>query len=297
MALASESRAQLLVVTAAILWGTNGTAQALGPAGVSTVAVGAARTVVGTVVLVVIAASRGRLWAGARDLPRRPLVLAALAISSYQLCFFGGVRLAGVAIGTVVGVGSGPVWGGLVGWFGRGERPGLRWGIATALALLGIALLATAESNGVRVDPVGMALAVGAGASYALFTLWSKTLTDHHEPDLVMTWVFLFSTIVLLPLGLAAGLGPLWSSTGVAMALWLGVMSMAVAYLLFGRGIAVVSVATATTLSLADPLTASVLGAIVLHEQLTGSTLVGMALILAGLGALTLNGPPSRRRS
>ena len=49
---------------------------------------------------------------GARDLPRRPLILAAAATAAYQLCFFGGVRLAGVAIGTVVGVGSGPVWGG-----------------------------------------------------------------------------------------------------------------------------------------------------------------------------------------
>ncbi len=297
MALASESRAALLVVAAATLWGTNGTAQALGPAGASPIAVGATRTVVGTVVLVIIAASRGRLWAGARHLQRRPLVLAALAISSYQLCFFGGVRLAGVAIGTVVGVGSGPLWGGLVGWFGRGERPTPRWGIATVLALLGATLLATTTSNGGRVNPVGIALAVGAGASYALFTFWSKTLTDHHDPDLVMTWAFLLSAILMLPLGLAAGLGPMWSGVGVAMALWLGVMSLAVAYLLFGRGIAVVAVATATTLSLADPLTASVLGVVVLHEDLTRSHLAGMALVLAGMGALTLSVPPILRRS
>ena len=78
-----------------------------------------------------MAAARGRLWDGAAALPRRRLLLAAAATAAYQLCFFGGVRLAGVAIGTVVGVGSGPVWGGLLGWFGRHERPGRRWAVAT----------------------------------------------------------------------------------------------------------------------------------------------------------------------
>ena len=117
---AASPRASLYVVAAATLWGTTGTAQALGPDGASSVAVGATRNVVGAVVLVAVAALRGRLREGARELERRPLVLAALATAAYQLCFFGGVRLAGVAIGTVVGVGSGPVWGGLVGWVGRG---------------------------------------------------------------------------------------------------------------------------------------------------------------------------------
>ncbi len=107
MPAASDPRAPLYVVAAATLWGTTGTAQALGPDGASSIAVGATRNVLGAVVLLVIAAVRGPLLEGVRDLERRPLVLAALATAAYQLCFFGGVRLAGVAIGTVVGVGSG----------------------------------------------------------------------------------------------------------------------------------------------------------------------------------------------
>jgi len=183
----ADPRAPLFVVAAAMLWGTTGTAQALGPDGASSVAVGSARNVRGALVLVAIAAARGRLVAGARALPRRPLLLAAAATAAYQLCFFGGVRLAGVAIGTVVGVGSGPVWGGLLGWLGRGERPGGRWAAATALALAGAALLATTTNDGDPVDPLGIALALGAGLSYAAFALWSKALTDDHDPDLVTT--------------------------------------------------------------------------------------------------------------
>lgn len=293
----ADPRAPLLVVAAATLWGTTGTAQALGPDDASTIAVGSARNVVGALVLLVIAAGRGRLMAGARDLERRPLVLAAGATAAYQLCFFGGVRLAGVAIGTVVGVGSGPVWGGLLGWLGRGERPGRRWALATALAMAGAILLATTTSEGDRVDPLGIVLALGAGLSYAAFALWSKELTDHHDPDLVMTWVFAVSAGALLPIGLAAGVGPLVSGRGAAMVLWLGFGSLAASYLLFGRGIAGVAVATATTLSLAEPLTATTLGVVVLDEQLTGAAMVGMVLVFAGLAVLALGGGARRRRA
>jgi len=291
-----DQQARLLVVAAATLWGTTGTAQALGPDGTSSIAVGATRNVVGAAVLVAIAAARRRLWDGARRLERRPLLLAAAATAAYQLCFFGGVRLAGVAIGTVVGVGSGPVWGGLVGWLGRGERPGPRWAVATALALSGAALLATTSSDGEPVDPLGILLALGAGLSYALFALWSKGLTDRHDPDLVMTWVFALSAVALLPLGLLAGVGPLLSGGGALMAMWLGFVSLAASYLLFGRGIAGVTVATATTLSLAEPLTAATLGIVVLDEELTVPVFAGMALVFSGLIALAATAPRVRRR-
>lgn len=288
-AAASHARASLLVVGAAVLWGTTGTAQALGPDAASSVTVGAARNVVGAAVLVVVAAARGRLLDGARQLDRRPLVLAALATAAYQLCFFGGVRLAGVAVGTVVGVGSGPVWGGLLGWVGRGERPSLRWAAATALALAGALVLATSTTDGGdRVDALGIGLALGAGLAYAAFTLWSKELTDDHDPDLAMTWVFALSAVLLLPIGLGAGVGPLVSTGGAAMLLWLGVVSLAAAYLLFGRGIAGVAVATATTLTLAEPLTAAVLGFTVLDEDVSPPALLGMLLVLAGLAAMTV---------
>lgn len=283
-----------LVVGAAVLWGTTGTAQALGPDEASTIAVGTARNVAGAAVLLGLAALRGTLRSPA-SLPRRPLLLAAAATAAYQLFFFGGVRLAGVAIGTVVGVGSGPVWGGILGWLGRRERPGARWAAATGLALAGSVLLATSTgAEGDGVDPLGVGLALGAGLSYAAFALWSKALTDDCDPDLSMTWVFALSALALLPVGLAAGASPLLSGRGALMVAWLGVVSLAAAYLLFGRGVAGVSVAAATTLALAEPLTATVLGTTVLDEDLTAAAAVGMALVLAGLLVLALGSATGR---
>lgn len=281
---------------ASVCWGTTGTAQALGPDDASAIAYGATRNVVGAVVLLAIALGRGRLVSGARAIERRPLLFAALVAAAFQLSFFGGVRLAGVAIGTVVGIGSGPIWGGLLGWLVRGERPGRRWTVATGLALTGVALLATTDSGGEPVDGLGLALALGAGLGYATFAVCSKSLIERHDPDLVMTWVFALSATLLLPLGLLAGVGPLLNAEGAAAGLWLGVVSLAAAYLLFGRGIPGVTVATATTLSLAEPLTAGLLAIVLLDEQLTPAAAGGTLLVLGGLGALAVARNPVRSR-
>ena len=87
---------------------------------------------------------------------------------------------------------------------------------------------------------------------------------------------------MLLPIGLLAGTAPLRTGDGALMVLWLGIVSLAASYLLFGRGIAGVAVATATTLSLAEPLTAATLGIVVLDEDVTGPAIAGMALVFAG---------------
>lgn len=294
---ASAGRARLLVIGASVCWGTTGTAQALGPDDASAITYGVTRNVVGAVVLLAIALGRGRLVAGARDIERRPLILAALTAAAFQLSFFGGVRLAGVAIGTVVGIGSGPIWGGALGWLVRGERPGRRWAVATVLALSGVALLATTDSGGDPVDPRGLVLALVAGLGYATFAVSSKSLTERHDPDLVMTWVFALSATLLLPLGLIAGVDPLLNLQGAAVGLWLGVVSLALAYLLFGRGILGVTVATATTLSLAEPLTAAMLAVVLLDEQLTEAAVVGILLVLGGLAVLAISRPPGLVRS
>ncbi|MGV3758127.1 MAG: EamA family transporter, partial [Actinomycetota bacterium] len=164
-----------------------------------------------------------------------------------------------------------------------------------ALAIGGAVLLATVEADGEPIDPWGIVLALGAGLTYAAFTLWSKALTDDHDPDEVMTWVMVLGATLLLPLGLVAGGGPLATTEGALMAGWLGAVSLAAAYLLFGRGISGVAVATATTLTLAEPLTAATLGIVVLDEAVTGQVLAGMALVFAGLAVLALR-PSTRRR-
>src|SRR5262245_17434657 len=94
------------VLLAAGLFGTTGTAQALGPDGSTPATVGAARLAVGGAALAALALATGQLRGG---WPIRALLLAGAGVALYQLAFFAAVDRTGVAVGAVVAIGSGPV--------------------------------------------------------------------------------------------------------------------------------------------------------------------------------------------
>jgi drug/metabolite transporter, DME family len=293
---------RLAVLLAATLWGTTGTARALGPDDASPTAVGAARLVVGGTCLVLVGWRLG--WLSA---PRRPdarggrpwdgggasaFVVAVVAIAAYQPLFFGGVARTGVAIGTMVGIGSSPVFAGALGIVVRGERPGRRWLGATALAVAGTLLLAGAGDRD-DVDLAGLALALGAGFAYAIYVLVTKLLLDGGAaPEGLTARVFGCAGLVLLPVALAAGIGPLLSPGGLLMVAHLGIVTLGVGYVLFTRGLTGVGVAAAGTLTLAEPATATVCGIAILGERPGGPALVGLSLVAAGIVLLVT----SRRR-
>ena len=106
-----------------------------------------------------------------------------------------------------------------------------------------------------------------------------------------MAAAFGLGALVLLPVLLATTPGWLVHADGIALALFLGIVPTAVAYLLFANGLKHLSASDTATLTLAEPLTAAVLGAVVLAEALPPTALAGAAMILAGLVALAIRPP------
>lgn len=278
---------RFLVLAAAMLWGTTGTAQALAPAGADPVSVGTLRLVIGGLGLLAVAVVRNGGLNRPREWPMRPLLVAAGCVAAYQLCFFGGVARAGVAIGTIAGIGSAPIMAGALAWWLRGEPLGWRWEMATTLAIAGCVLMLLPDGAS-RVDGLGVVLSLGAGLAYTLYTLGSKTLLERYPPDAVMAVVFCLGAALLMPLLLATDMRWLGTSGGLLTALHLGLVATTLSYVLFARGLSRVFAATAVTLSLAEPLTAGLLGTAILGEHLTGRALAGVGLMAAGLVLLTL---------
>lgn len=275
----------LLVLAAAVLWGTTGTAQAFAPEGATPLSVGTVRLVIGGLALVFLVQARGKLT-DIRSYPPRPTILAAVGIAAYQLCFFAGVSRTGVAVGTIVGIGSAPIMAGLLEWLVYGERPGRRWLLATTFALLGCILLVVAGSR-LDIDPLGIVLALGAGFSYAVYTMASKAILPGRSPDAVMAVIFALGAIILLPTLFFASHRWILEPVGLIVALHLGLVTVALAYILFGRGLVTVPVSTTVTLTLAEPLTAAVLGILVLGEKLSPLAAIGAGFMLFGLVVLT----------
>jgi DME family drug/metabolite transporter len=280
-----------LVLAAAVLWGTTGTAQALAPDGAGPAAIGVARQAVGGAALLVFALSR-RAFARSRHWPIRTVLIAAACMAAYQLFFFAGVARTGVAVGTIVGIGSAPILAGAIGFLALGERPGRRWAVATLLAIAGCGLL-IAAGRSIHVDPTGLLLATGAGASYASFTVASKDLLEHNPPEAVMAVIFCLGALLLTPLFFTADFSWLAQPGGLGVTLHLGLVTVALAYSLFARGLSQVPVATAATLTLAEPFTAGTLGVFLLGERLTFVAGFGILLIFTGLVLVSVRQRPA----
>lgn len=290
----------MAAIAAAALWGTTGTAQALGPPESEPTSVGALRVLVGALVLLFLAVPLTR---GARSLRARPggargptrlpapalVAVGGLAVAAYQVCFFVGVARAGVAIGTVVALGVAPLATGLLA-MPLGERPTRRWGLATAAAVSGVLLLvAGSGGDGAGgIDGVGVAAAVGAGVAYAAYTVAARSLLLAGRRGVpVMAAFFGIGALVLLPFLLTTDLGWVATPSGLVMVLWLGVVATGLSYVLFQRGVAGLPAASVATMSLAEPVTATLLGVVVLGERLSALSASGAVVVVLGLLLIT----------
>jgi drug/metabolite transporter, DME family len=283
----------LLVLAAAMIFGTTGTTQALAPDSATPLGVGSVRVVLGGVALVAIARARGYFRGGKRWAPL-PTAVMASCVAGSQLAFFASVDQTGVAIGTIVTIGSAPVAAGILGFLVHRERPSLAWLAATVLAVIGCTMLVTSGGD-VAVDPGGIALALLAGAGYAAYTVASKTLLAQHRSGAVIAVAFGLAAIPLAFVLATQPLGWIGEPEGILAVAHLGLITVALAYTLFAKGLMKIASATAVTLTLAEPMTAAILGVVVLNEALTTTSLVGSLLILVGLLVLTLGPTPNKQ--
>jgi drug/metabolite transporter, DME family len=154
------------LLCASVLWGTTGTAQALAHLHAASPTIGAARLVAGGLALWLVVAFRGHVALRELIVPGRRawFVGASLATAIYQATFFAAVARTGVALGTLVALGSAPAFCGLLARELAGERLPAVWTLSTACAVIGCVLL-LAPSGHAGADPVGIALSLVAGGA------------------------------------------------------------------------------------------------------------------------------------
>jgi DME family drug/metabolite transporter len=149
-------------------------------------------------------------------------------------------------------------------------------------------------------DLWGILGSLGAGASFALFANAQRMLiVDGWSPFTAiggMGAVAAVLSVLLIPF---VDLSWLALPGGWAMGLWLGLATTAAAYVLFIAGLRRLTAATTATLTLGEPLTASLLGIVVLGERLAPLSLVGLAVLTVALIVLAWSSrsPAIRTRS
>ncbi|WP_200937097.1 DMT family transporter [Frigoribacterium sp. Leaf172] len=302
------------IVLAALLWGTTGTAATLLPGDVSPLATGAATMGVGGLLLALtapratVAVLRGGASAWRRILP------GALAVAAYPLAFYSSMSLAGVAVGNVVALGTAPVFAALLERFvvtrGTGRPLDRRWALSAGAAVLGVVLLVgggaghgaavagpLGTTTGADADLLaGIALGLLAGLAYAVYTdTAGRLMRDGHPSRGSMAAQFGVGALLLLPVLLLTGAPLLQSTASVGVAAYLALGPMFVAYLAFGRGLRTVTGSRATTVTLLEPVVATLLAVLVVGERLSPLGWLGVALVLAGVVAVAVARPGRSR--
>lgn len=283
----SQRISYVVVLFGAILWGTTGTAQTFMPQTIHPLAVGASRLAVGGFSLLIILLILRKI--DFRNWPWRSTLYAAVSMAVFQYLFFSSVRLTGVAIGTVVTIGSAPVFSGIIEWLFVKRRPTRVWVMATALAIIGCALLFL-HTDGIIVNPIGVAMSLGAGLLFAFYTLVNKDVLAKVDTVPAVAVIFSMSAMMLLPFLFLFETEGLLTGRGISVVLYLGIATTSVAYILFSAGLKRIPSSSAVTLSLAEPLTAAILSVIVVGERLNATSWMGVVLLLGGILVLTLRG-------
>jgi drug/metabolite transporter, DME family len=285
-------RGTLCVLAASVLWGTTGTAATFAPA-VGPLAIGAAAMGLGGLLQALFAArpiSRQRAELGAQ---RRVVLLGGAAVAVYPLAFYTSMRLAGIAVGTVVSIGSAPLASALAERVVDQRRLTIRWMAGAALGLAGIVLLCLAEATRPghpAAWPVvlGVGLGLVAGVTYATYSWAAHRLMGRGvKPRAAMGMIFGLGGMLLMPVLLATGAPLVASVSNAAVGAYMALVPMFTGYVLFGWGLARVPASTATTLSLLEPAVATILAVMVVREHLPAAGWAGLTLIAGCLAVLT----------
>lgn len=286
----------LLSITG-VLWGTIGPAVDIvhERSSLSVLTIGAYRAVAAVAVLV-LAATVTRRWIACRALLQehgRRVVLTGVLTAVFQLLFFLAVVATGVSITTVVSLGLAPVLLLVLASARLRRPPTLSQVVPVGAALLGLLLVSLAGSGGAHTTHSGWGIlaALGSGAAYAMSTDLGGSLTRAHDALTVTTCTTTVVAAVLVPAGLGVTLLGDHSAGTSDVGSWvltayLGVVTMAFAYVLLYAGLRSTPSGTAVVATLLEPVTAVLIAVLFLGETLSAAGVLGCLLILAAISSL-----------
>lgn len=275
----------IMVLLAAMLWGTTGTAQNFIEGEAHPLTIGAFRLMIGGFSLLLFTLITKSFIV--RNVSWPAVLVSAASMALFQPLFFSSVQLTGIAIGTVVAIGSAPVLAGLIEWLFLKRRPDRIWTLATMMSIIGCILL-FANKGAAEVNALGVAMALGAGLAFALYAIASKSVLESMEAVPAVALIFSIAAVFLMPSLFFFDISYILIPADAGIIIYLGFATTSLAYILFSRGLKKIPSSSAVTLSLAEPLTASILGVLVVGEVLSGLSWTGIVLLLGGILVLTM---------
>ena len=291
----------IAVLLAAFLWGTTGPAATFAP-NLSPLAIGAAAMGGGGLLQALLA--RKSIKKNLIHINSNLIILitGVVSVFIYPLAFYSSMHLAGVTIGTVVSIGTAPLFTALLERFFDQKKLSMLWFISFIFGITGVIFLSIGESHSSITSEkitnngqiLGIILAAVAGLTYALYSWVAKKLIDRGiDAKASMGLIFGFASLLLLPTLFFTGSNLFEQNINIYVVGYMMLIPMFLGYVLFGYGLKTVPASKAITLTLFEPLVAAILAIALVGEKLAPIGWVGMIFISLCLALLSKAKDPS----
>ncbi|MDR7418191.1 MAG: EamA family transporter [Armatimonadota bacterium] len=270
------------VAAAACLWGTIGLAARRAFAAGLTPLNGATWRAAGAFALLLVfclVADRHALRVRRGDLPLLG-AYGAVSVAGFMTVYFAAINLTTVATAAVL-LYTAPAWVVVLARAVFGEPVTPMKASAVMLTFAGCVLVIGAVGSGaVRLAPAGLLTGLGAGLTYALYSIFGKTALRRLSPLTTVTYTLGFGALFLA--ALSGGL-PALPPGGVLPLAYIATFPTAVAYVLYISGLRWVEAGRASVVATLEPVVAALTGALVLREAFGITQWIGAALVIAGV--------------
>ena len=210
----------------------------------------------------------------------KAITIYAVALWLYQIFFFQGVHLIGVAVGTVIAVGSTPIFTGLIQAFLYKDKPDLLWYIATLLAIAGLVLVNMVD--GVDFVWYAVILPLLAGLTLAVSVIVAPRVAQPHSAEEGMTIAMLMAACLMLPFFFIFPTEWIFTPRGALCVGMLGVVNAALGF-------------TLELIGFKNTPGAALIGIFILNEPYTMESVTGIVLLFLSIIILIV-GPELKQR-
>lgn len=276
----------IAVLMAAFLWGTTGTAASFAP-DLSPLTIGAVAMGGGGLLQALLARKNIIHHFSGIKKHYLYLVIGVLSVAIYPLAFYSSMHLAGITIGTVVSIGTAPLFTALLEKFFDKKHLSIMWFICFILGVTGVILLSMGGTYSRMLDDpqdhlkiIGIVLGIIAGLTYSLYSWSAKKLIDQGiDAKASMGLIFGFGALFLLPTLFYTGTNIFDTAINIYVLGYMMLIPMFLGYVLFGYGLKTISASKAITLTLFEPLVAAAFAIFLVGEKLDYIGWLGMVLI------------------
>jgi drug/metabolite transporter (DMT)-like permease len=215
----------------------------------------------------------------------------AVSVAGFMTVYFAAIAFTTVATAAVL-LYTAPAWVVLLARLFFGEPVTKMKGAAVALVFTGCALVAgTGGSRTVGLSPAGLLTGLGAGLTYALYSIFGKAALRRYSALTTVVYALGFGALFLLVA--SRGLAPVPPVGARALAYVIAIPT-AGAYLLYVAGLQRVEAGRASVVATVEPVVAALSGALILHEPFGLMQWMGAALVLGGVILVQGESPTAR---